>query len=157
MKLLYRGILFLFSIIFIIGCSKDDYPKDFDFTFKYGVMTKNVLNTFNGEYTKDLAMDGLISINYQLSVNDKKRIFEFMKDIDLFNYPDEVEGLNQLPSSGYEFEIQYNGKKKNIIWNGEFNDELKDQEFKELTRLIIGIIESSEDYRSLPESNGGYE
>jgi len=133
-------------------------PDDFNFVFKYGVETKSVLDTFHDNYTKDLVIDGLITTDLVLSNEDKIKIYEYMRNIDFFDYPEEVEGAVQKPQSGYRFEIMLNGEKKIVNWKGEFNPgKPSHNDFKQLTKMVIGIIEGNEAYQSLPESNGGYE
>ncbi|QJD83217.1 hypothetical protein [Cohnella herbarum] len=155
MKLLIRCIVFCL-LIMLMGSSKSEYPKDFNFIFRYGVMTKNLVDTFSDKYTKDLVQDGVVTTGLTLSNDEKKRIYEYMKKIDFFHYPEEIEGMNLIPSSGYILEIQYNGKVKVFKWTGEFNEDKKHQEFRGLTKLIIEILESKESYQSLPDSKGGY-
>jgi hypothetical protein len=155
MKLLIRCIVFCL-LIMLMGSSKDEYPEDFNFTFKYGVMTKNVVDTFSDKYTKDLVQDGLVTTGLTLSNDEKKRIYDYMDEIDFFQYPEEIEGMNQIPRSGYFLEIQYNGENNVFKWNGEFNQDKQHQEFRILTKLIIEIIESKESYQSLPDRKGGY-
>ncbi|BBH20454.1 hypothetical protein Back11_17990 [Paenibacillus baekrokdamisoli] len=145
-------------ILSIVGCSDSQvYPKDFNFTFEYGSFYNNILNTFEGTYTKDLVMNGAITTELNLTEKEKKQIYKLMKDINLFNYLNEIEGLVMEPTSGYRFEIQYNGKKKIINWKGEFTDRLRDKEFIKMTTTIIEIIQSKEAYKLLPPIQGSYE
>jgi len=133
-------------------------PDDFNFVFKYGVETKSVLDTVHDKYTKDLVIDGLITTDLVLSNEDKIKIYEYMRSIDFFDYPEEVEGALQKPLSGYRFEIMLNGEKKIVNWRGEFNPgKPSHNDFKQLTKMVIGMIEANEAYQSLPEPNGGYE
>lgn len=152
------GVLFVFSLLALVGCSRggDEYPADFNFVFTYGVMNKNVLDTFSDTYTKDLVMDGLTTTGLTLDNSVKREIYARMKEIGLFDYAERVEGQNMLPESGYTFDIAYGGKRKKITWIGEFADSDRDREFRALTRRIIDAIQSTEAYRALPEGRGGY-
>ncbi|OBR68939.1 hypothetical protein A7K91_15030 [Paenibacillus oryzae] len=153
-----KKVFTLLLLIILTGCaSSEEYSDDFNFVFSYGVMNKNVLNTFDNRYTKDLVKDGVRTIELILTKEEKKIIYTYMKEIGLFQYPDEVEGMKMKPDSGYMFEINNDGIKRSINWVGEFNNSERDKEFKHLTRMIIELIESKESYQSLPKSSGYYE
>jgi len=142
----------------LVGCSSvSEYPEDFEFIFSYGVMNKNILNTIDGTFTKDLVIDGVETTALNLSNDEKKEIYTYMKDIGLFQYAEKIEGMNVKPASGYSFLIQYSGKRKIVEWMGLFTNNKRDQEFKELTIRIQEIITSKEEYKALPPSNGYYE
>ncbi|WP_219836129.1 hypothetical protein [Paenibacillus sp. R14(2021)] len=158
MRLSLKYFLLILTFIHLLGCSNVDYTKDFNFSFKYGVMTKNVLNTFDNKYTKDLVQNGVVTVDFVITKEDKRKIYDYMNDIDIFSYPNEVEGNKMDPASGYILEVQYDGKKKVINWIGGFKEDIdQHQEFKGLTNLIIEVIEKNEVYKSLPKSNGAYE
>ncbi len=40
--------------------------RSFNLKFSYGVNARNVLNTFEDTYTKDLAMDGIVTVSFPL-------------------------------------------------------------------------------------------
>ena len=153
-----RILIIIMFFCVITGCSTaNEYPEDFEFIFSYGVMNKNILNTFEGTYTKDLVIDGGITTELKVTKDEKQKIYTYMKDIGLFQYAEKIEGMNIEPASGYSFEIQYNGKRKWIEWIGEFTNNKRDLEFKELTKMIQEIIKSKEEYKALPSPNGYYE
>lgn len=170
-----RTIVTLLMVFILFGCStsvgnstsagnsnnqytsKNEYPSDFNFVFSYGVLEKNILNTFEETYTKDLVNAGMATTTLNLTNKEKQKIFELMSDIELFDYPEEVEGMNILPASGYVFEITYHGRSKNIRWLGEFNNSKRDRDFETLTKMIIEIIKSKEAYKKLPPAEGYYE
>src|SRR5690606_32110144 len=147
-----KRVVFLLIVFFSIGGSSSvqGYPRDFNFILEYGVLNKNRLNTFDQTYKKDLVMDGEVTTKLILTKEEMEIIFKMMKRIDLFNYPEEIEGRVMLPASGYRFEIQYRGKLKTIHWRGEFHNMPRDNQFEELTKLILDTIESKESYKLLP-------
>lgn len=145
----------IFTLIVLIGCA-DKKKSDFNFIFSYGVSTLNQLDTFKNTYTKDLVLDGLAETSLTLTDDDKEQILRKMQEINLFEYPVVNEGLAMEPSSGYKFEIQYQGKRINVVWLGGFRDRDKDIRFSELVKLAQDIIESKEEYKKLPDFRGGY-
>ncbi|MFF2887361.1 hypothetical protein [Paenibacillus sp. NPDC057967] len=139
-----------------VGSEQEEKPVAFDFVFSYGVMNKNVLDTVQGTYTKDLVKNGTSSTKLHLSDNEKKEVYALMQEIGLFDYPNELEGMNIKPSSGYTFQIFVDGKEQNIRWEGEFNETKSHREFQRLTDTIIEMIRNKEAYQALPESDGYY-
>jgi len=135
----------------------ESYSEDFNFVFSYGVMKKNVLDTGNNTYTKDLVIDGVRTTELKLTEQEKKDIFSHMSEIGLFQYPEEVEGVYVEPEHGYEFTITINGKVMNINWIGIFNESQQSLEFKSLVDKIINMIQSKDEYKLLPAANGYYE
>ncbi|XID91436.1 hypothetical protein ACF3MZ_23405 [Paenibacillaceae bacterium WGS1546] len=153
----HKVLLLLCLAIFLSACSRSGPEADnFNFTFKYGVMYKNELDTFNDIYTKDLVMDGVTTTTLKLSREDRQRIYECMTEIDIRDYRGVQQGLFFMPQSGFQFEIQMNEEKISIDWIGGFREDPKDQNFKRLVTLIQEIIESKDEYRDLPEANGYY-
>jgi len=148
--------------VMLVGCTgsqqttEDQYPEDFNFVFSYGVQTKNKIDTFENTYTKDLIIDGLIEVSFELTGEEKKRIYEKMQDIHLFDYPEYSAGVSSEPSQGYIFVIEHNGEQQTVGWGGGFTNKKRDREFQSLVNMIIEIIESHEEYKSLPEAKGGY-
>lgn len=50
---------------------------------------KNELNTFNGNYTKDMVVDPPVTVNLTLSEKEMNTIHDKMAEINFFDYPDE--------------------------------------------------------------------
>ncbi len=69
---------------------KRESPGDstFNLIFKYGVDAKNILNTFEGTYTKDMIPDPPIATKLSLTREELDTIYKKMVDIDFFSYPD---------------------------------------------------------------------
>ncbi|QMV40021.1 hypothetical protein [Cohnella cholangitidis] len=153
--IIYKISFIIFTLIVLIGCA-DKQKLDFNFIFSYGVSTLNQLDTFKNTYTKDLVLDGLVETSLTLTDDEKEQILRKMQDINLFEYPVVNEGLAMEPSSGYKFEIQYQGKRINVVWLDGFRDQDKDIRFSELVKLIQDIIESKEEYKKLPDFRSGY-
>ncbi|MCD9020571.1 hypothetical protein [Cohnella silvisoli] len=144
----------LCSLLLLSACSKN--KDEFNFIFSYGVYNKNELNTFTNKYTKDLVNDGTVTTKLTLTKEEKEKIFNCMTEIRIKDYQGINHGLEFEPESGYSLEIQLKEEGIKVIWKGGFKDEQKDENFKKLTTLIQGIIESHDEYKKLPNANGGY-
>jgi hypothetical protein len=137
---------------------------DFNFIFKYGITSRNILDTYHGTFTKDMITAPGITIELTLTVEEMDSIYLKMVEIDFFHYPEEfkVEVTGEIistvtPYSSYYFEVEYGPDVKILAWEDEItNPDEKADKLEELINLIINIIESKEEYKALPKANGGY-
>lgn len=141
--------------------------SNFNLIFKYGVGAKNELDTFKEIYTKDLITDAPISTQLILLPEELNRIYQKMKDISFFDYPEKFSALIPsgstvqivIPYDSYYFKVQYGSMVKEILWERDDVVSPLDEKtikLKELISLIKGIIESKEEYGKLPPTKGGY-
>jgi hypothetical protein len=139
--------------------------SNFNLIFKYGVMAKNELNTFNGTYTRDMVSDPSITVELSLTEEELDSIYEKMVEIDFFNYPDKFAIIVPFskphgivtPYSSYYFKIQHDSEVKELWWADEIiYEDIQADKLTELINLIRDIIESKDEYKELPEPTGGY-
>ena len=181
MKLKILIVVCLFSVI-LNGCTNQNDSKtamnedaeSFNFILKYGYLEENILNTYDGTFTKDF-----ITTKLELSEEERKSILDEMLIIDIFNYSEDFKKyITITPCSEYTLEINFNGRKKTLNWNGNniplksIDPDAKDREkaieyiendetrpVLDLIRLeqkIEKIIENKSEYKKLPEPQGGY-
>ena len=139
---------------------------NFSLIFKFNTYGKDVLNTFNDTFEKDLVEGPPAIISFSLSEEELNIIYQKMIEIDFFNYPDvfSVTGYyeSEPPNICY-FKVKYNSRVKELSWNSvplrneqiEHEDE-KAEKLRELIELIEDIIYSKAEYRELPEPVGAY-
>lgn len=143
--------------------------KNFDFILKYGVGAKNVLDTFAGTFTRDLIMAGAATTRLALTPEEMGAVYAEMVKIDIFGYPERFtprqKGTSQVyvtPHSTYYLKLQVGGKVKEIFWEdttGRQNLAAQPVEAVQLRNLIekiIRMVEEKEDFKKLPEAEGGY-
>jgi hypothetical protein len=142
-------------------------PSDFNLVFKYGYgsINKNVLNTFNATYTKDMVVDPSVTIDFSLSDEDMDRIYQKMVEINFFCYPDEFEiplpeegivGM-QTPYQGYYFMVECNNQVKVLRWEDKITNKNEDADkLRKVISLIRSIIQSKDEYWELPSPRGAY-
>ncbi|MEW9673907.1 hypothetical protein [Ammoniphilus sp. 3BR4] len=137
-------------------------PQDFEFLVKYGVGNKNILNTFEDTFTKDMVVDPAITINLKLSQEEMKTIYDEMRRINILDYPtrfDPESNIIETPHQSYYLKIQISGEQKEIYWEqGISSGEDEAIKLKELIDWYIRdeIIQSRPEYKKLPEPRGGY-
>ncbi len=146
---------------------KRESPGDstFNLIFKYGVDAKNILNTFEGTYTKDMIPDPPIATKLSLTREELDTIYKKMVDIDFFSYPDvftipvkdEYVGMI-TPYQSYYFKVQHGSGIKELSWEDSITNQNNDADrLRELTKCIREIAESKNEYKKLPPPRGGYE
>ena len=180
-------ILFL-CILVLSGCTYQNNNSEigtkegvenFNFILKYGYQGKNILNTYDGTFTKDLVSAGTITTKLELTEEEKKSILDEMIKIDVFNYSNDFkEYMSITPYSEYILEVNLNGKKKTLNWNGknfpiksidpgekdaemvvkyiETNETKPIIDLIRLEQRIEKIIENKFEYKMLPEPQGCY-
>lgn len=166
MKKNTKILLYIILIILVSGIvylsNKSKVEKDINglptnIIFKYGVGAKNILDTFNGTYTKDMISEEPIQINIQLSQDELNGIFKKIAEINLFNKKPVINySTVQLldPCSSYYLIAEIDSIKKEISWD-DCHGEV-DVEFRQFTDYLINTIESNNEYQNLPQSKGGY-
>ncbi|MFC1985039.1 hypothetical protein ACFLT4_03350 [Chloroflexota bacterium] len=164
--LIVASLSLAFALLGNVGCAAiTPGESNFNLIFKYGIMAKNELNTFQGTYIKDMIMDPSVMVNLSLSEEEKDRIYQKMIEIDFFSYPDEfsvsvpVGGSIGMvtPHASYYFKVEYDSKIKELRWEDKItNKDEKADSLRGLIKLIRDIIESKEEYKKLPPPRGGY-
>ena len=153
--IILTGLLALVLSLFgAVGCDEaEPESAGFNLEFKYGITARNVLDTFEGTYTKDMVIDPPITVELSLSAAEKEMIYEKIVEIDFFSYPDEFSvdvppgamTVKVTPYSSYYFRVAYNSQVKELRWDDKIThpDEKADR-LRELITVIRNIIESKE-------------
>jgi len=163
--LLLVMLLLSWSLI-IAGCSKtitQPDPQLLKIHFYYGF--GNQLNTFEQTYTKDLVLDGYITVDFWLTEAEQERIGTKLGAVDFFSFPDTLiyqMGHDSIvvrmePDPGWQFlRIADENRDKIVYWRYPLpeGNELV-QRLVKLKNLIIDIIEAKPEYKKLPPTRGG--
>jgi len=140
------------------------FPK---IVFCYGVGAKNILDTFEGTFTKDLIGDPPITIRMWLTDEEINRIERKLDEIGffdnstltLYHIPDAggVVGI-QTPYSTCYLKVQDGTHVKEWSWIDQYvfpKTEAKEN-LDDLSDLIQSIIMAKPEYQKLPKPRGGY-
>ena len=122
---------------------------------------KSVLDTARGTFTKDMVVDPPITVDLELSGEALARIEDKMDEIDFWSYPDILERespqYSVTPYATYYFKVQRGTEVKELRWDDDCGDRGdRAVKLEELITLIREIIESTDEYKALPEPRGGY-
>ncbi|GAA0343737.1 hypothetical protein GCM10008967_37730 [Bacillus carboniphilus] len=157
-------LLVAILIITITGCTKNNMPNempdDFAFLVKFGVGSKNEINTFDQTVTKDLIMDGTVTENIPLTKEELQDIYEKMKKVNVLE-PKQLEPKKvrcmQDPHGNDHWKIKLNGETIIFHVSEVYCKPTKDaKELMELRDYIFDIVSKKDQYKMLPEANGGY-
>lgn len=140
-------------------------PANFELILNYGVGAKNVVNTVDDTFTKDMIIDPSITTTLVLAPHDLDLIYQKMVEINFFAYADTFAipiasgcpGGGIAPSMSYAFEVVAGDQTKTLEWNDSItNQNTQADKLRDLIKLIVTIIESKQEYKELPEARGGY-
>lgn len=150
--------------ISLSGCDQGVEPPKPDeqfvkLLFRYGF--GNRLDTFHGTYTKDLILDGSITIPFWLTKAEQDSVLTQLEQADFFNLPDTIsalEGVIIQPDPGLQLlRVQLGGRVKTVVWFPPVDQELKvGQSVLQLFKSIETIIQAKPEYKTLPPTRGGY-
>ena len=146
------------------GCSEakpQGTGQDFGFRFESGACFTDVLDTFEGTFTKDLIYDPPVTIPLRLSDQQMKAVYRKMIEIDFFGYPDvfaiPTPTFNQpwhiqTPAERYHIVVRSGGTTKTLDWKDEIVEPSSHEanNLRALFMMIDGIITASPEYRQLP-------
>jgi len=145
----------------VFECNSADNPVNF--LFKYGVTSKNILNTFDCSYQKDLVLDPPVTTHLKLTQAELDSLFEIMQQIHFFNYPDTFYVASDTlvyiePSLKYYYEVTTDSLYKELYWkDSRVNPDILADNLRYLNNYIIHIIENKKAFKNLPAARGGYD
>lgn len=166
-KMIYLQGLMYFEVLQAVG--GNDQTKDFDFILKYGVGAKNIIDTYQDTFEKDLVSAGTTKTRLSFTDDEMKKIYERMQSIDILSYPTNYAppyednpklGMIHIvePHMTYDLRLNIDGSIKEISWvdrNG--SETAKAKALRGLFSYIEELIGNKEEYKKLPEAVGGYE
>lgn len=170
--IVYITLFFLTLLIF--GCESSssvnekgnpqtmpmEMPNDFKFIVKFGVLKKNVIDTYEETVTKDLVADGTVTTNLTFTTEELESIYLKMKDINIIETKDFIPKTNclQEPFSEDEWKISVNGEVITHVISEKYCETTNDaKQLIDLRNYVFSLIKSKEEYKNLPEATGAYE
>ncbi len=137
-----------------------------DIYYKFGVGEKNLLDTLNNLFIKDMVCDPSIEYEFRLTDLEKNVIYSTIIENDLFNIKDDLtencdsEGncLWVEPFSSALLTITIDGKTKTIKWSSNYinRDDPDLQKFLNVINTIGEIIKQKEIELDIEQPTCGY-
>jgi hypothetical protein len=155
----------------ITSCSKEEnviqtsMPDDFALSFSYGPNENqyNILDTYTGIIQKDLIANGKDDVDYIIPEDDLNEIYSQICKYKIYGITDYMKSSNFFitPTKLYEIKFTINGVDYNVTgdYSAMFNQENSEQadNFCDFVTYMTEYIESTEEYKSMPEPVGGYQ
>lgn len=136
-------------------------PDDFDFIVRFGVGSKNEINTLHNIFTKDLVKDGTVTIDMKFTNEEMSLIYEKMRELNIVALKHLVaEDTNciRTPYGEDTWEIYLNGEIKKISWSSKYCEIPNDiKKLIHLRDFVIEIVKNKNEYKMIPEANGAYQ
>ena len=150
-----------------VGCTPEiESTNSFNIYYSFGVGEKNILDTKNNLYTKDMICDLPKQYAIKLSDNEKNQIYNVVIGNDLLNIKEDfTKNCNLLgicrdvtPLSGATLKIELDGKTNTIKWRGNYFDEnnLNLKKFMNAEKVISDIISKKEKEMNIEQPKCGY-
>lgn len=166
-KRMFLSICVLITILLLVNIyveiDNKKYPKDFNFTYKYGANGKESIDTYN-EILKYDSVEGIIELEFKLSTEEKNQIYLKMSQSNFMQIPSIFPRLLKAdinPISISELIAEYQNEKNDVQWSTlnfnifnledptEGNEELKT--IREIGNFIEQIINERLKNMDLPE------
>ena len=127
--------------------------------FKFGF--RNQVDTFNGTLTKDLVIDGTISVPFSFTTSEQDSILLALTQSGFYTLPDTlypIPNVRVLPDAGAQIlRIQYQGTTKSLVWFYPLDEsDPRSNATIHLWQTIRGVVESTPIYAQLPPAVGEY-
>ncbi|AZN40936.1 hypothetical protein [Paenibacillus albus] len=166
-------IALLAVLLLLTGCGEKNrvemaeaMPDDFDFSvrFGYGEVTKNEVNTYTDMVTKDLIVKGSATANLTLTEEEMATIYSKMKALEIMNFTNKpyttsgTRTCEQTPYGEDTWKITANGITRELSWTDRYCSISDDAiQLRQLREDIMQIVAAKEEYKAMPESEGGYD
>jgi hypothetical protein len=122
--------------------------------------TGDEVNTFSGMVVKDLVILGKDSTSFWFTKQEQDRILAKVDSIDFYSLPDTIKPHPNIIHVGFDkpsfLRIRIGDKDKTVVSYHpvEERNEKYNRRYHELFWFIWKIVQSKEEYKSLPESEG---
>ena len=162
------SLLFIIALALMSCSDKGVSPQDreFNILMKFGVGSRNELNTFQNTYTKDLVLDGTLTVPLVLSESELNAIKAKLEQIDFFSYPEHLPVLPNgsalvavEPHSSYQIEIKNQSTVKTVYWDDALAPiyfDIQRKNLQEIVAFISNIVNQKPEIAKLPSARGGY-
>ena len=161
------GILLVVSLVIILNTKKimktyqypEKMPTDFNFIAKI-IDNEYSINTYNNTFSKTINFGKDTIISFKISNNEKKRIYNLIKEYNIIKYPNYfTPPTHIIKSNSFDYYFKCTFDSINVEINWEFNTESEEKDATNLMNFLIQIFDNIlEDKRikDLPESERSF-
>ena len=174
--------LIMLAFVFLVGCGKyssdadvtglpTDMPEDFNITYEDWIAesNKNIFDTYEGYIQKDLVISGTAKADYTPSDEVKAEIYSMVRECSLDKIKKNLTSTELAQGDEITFvepctyyKVTFTALGKTYTVSGDYTmrdyvNKNKDAEnFWNFIVFIRDIYRSTDEYKSLPEAEGGY-
>jgi hypothetical protein len=155
----------LIGISLTAGCMKrstkypDTIPDDFNFIMKIEDCAY-IIDTYRNTLIKTIDWETDTAISFQLTQEEKEKIFNTLKSIDIYKYPENYAPTSTKtvsPSYSYYLKFTINKDDYEISWQENTESEIEDaRNFRNLFQEFKKFIEKDERVKTLPKSKRAF-
>ncbi len=134
---------------------------DFEFYIEWGFGGSYDSETGRLVSIRDIKAEDRYSTEMILSAEMREEIKKIIENSGFFRLPDEIENdphVGTVPASTYVLTVKSGGKTKTVTWSQVSEAKVAEEGriMKGLMNAIVGLIQSTEEYKSIPEPDFGY-
>ncbi len=131
-------------------------PEDFNFIAIWRFEGK-VIDSSQGVFQQALSFDSDTTISFNFTGSQKEKIFQNLKGIDVFGYPEDFEPPTStfvLPASNFYLEVEINGVRRKINWEENiYSSTEKAIRLRGFFELLDKLLEAHPKIQELPEDD----
>lgn len=137
----------------------EEMPEDFDFVLNYGYEARDVINTYENAYTKNMISADDETVEMIFSDEEMQTMYEKMKEADILKSTENAAKSQCAdPYETNKLEMTMNGEIYEREWITSYCDNVPDNKLKSFVEFVHKeIIVMKEEYKELPEPSGGYD
>ncbi|MBQ9718938.1 MAG: hypothetical protein IJV76_13190 [Clostridia bacterium] len=164
--------LFLCGLLLFTACGgrpmPEGVPEDFAVYYADWISENqpDIFDTYEGYIQKDLIMDGTAKTDYTPSDDVIAAIYDKITELELWNVPENLRAEDEViqPMTYMEIRFTADGKTYEIladttVFHG-YNEDIEPEDAEKVGEFCIfmqKLMMETEEYKSLPESRGGYQ
>jgi len=175
-------VLVVLLVVAFSGCENSDravvqqaesMPTDFNFTLKFGYAGKNVIDTYQGTFTKDLIINGTETIPFVIPEEKMKEIYASFVANSIIDLPGDINTAAEIPieaitvwttpADSYSLIYTCKGVTQTILcedggpWDADTGPPEVYHRLKGFISFVREYIYSTEDYQNMSPAEGGYD
>ena len=130
-------------------------PGDFSLRLEFGICTTDVIDTFKGEYVRDLGNGETISTRVSLSKTQTAKLYDLVNQAGFFDYPLVFRPQGSAgfePHDHYRLEVRNGGATHSVSWDEGDSTSSDAQRFRDLLRGVIRVFSEMPAVRALPHA-----
>lgn len=141
----------------VLCAERADPPRDFALRLEYGTCTTDVIDTFSGEYARDLGDGHIANAPFRLTRAQATQLHRLVVSSGILSYPGTYRPAGQLavePHEHFRLVVRSRGATHAVAWDDIYHAvDLASSRLRETLYEIIGVIVRIPAVKRLPAPN----